>query len=204
VTFDKQFLNSLSESNVVIQAGIGELIVGSYLRLIEDCELVSYNQRSKDAGRQVEVDVLGVESADGQQTVYACEVVTHLHGMLYSGSPDTDEWTAYGGESYQYTLERLWDKFVEDHTLLLDVFDDADEYVLQLWSPVVPEGKLTEGLTKLRERFGRERGPDIELVTNETYTRRIDRLRRRAGETKQSYDEPAFRFLQFLEHLREN
>jgi len=52
------------------QTQIGELIVGAYLRVINDCELVSYNQRSKEAGRQMELDVLGVKSTDGKQTVY--------------------------------------------------------------------------------------------------------------------------------------
>lgn len=76
----------------MIQTQIGELIIGSYLRIIKDCELVSYNQRSKETGRQMEIDVVGVESTSGEQVVYACEVVTHLHGTLYSGTPDEDGW----------------------------------------------------------------------------------------------------------------
>lgn len=75
----------------MIQTQIGELIVGAYLRIINDCELVSYNQRSKEVGRQMEVDVLGVESTEGTQTVYACEVVTHIDGMNYNGTLETDE-----------------------------------------------------------------------------------------------------------------
>lgn len=34
-------------------------------------------------------------------------------------------------------------------------------------------------------------------------TKCVDELRQRASETKKSYDEPAFLFLQILEHLRE-
>lgn len=136
----RRFITGLCAVYFVIQTQIGELIVGSYLRLINDCELVSYNQRSKEAGRQMEIDVLGVESTSGKQTVYACEVITHLDGTLYSGSPDTDEWVEYGNEGYQYTLERIWDKFHEDYDLLTEVFDDADEYALQFWSPYVPRG----------------------------------------------------------------
>lgn len=187
----------------MIQAQIGELIVGSYLRLIDDCELVSYNQRSKEAGHQMEIDVLGVESASGEQTVYACEVVTHLHGTLYSGNPDTDEWTEYGSDGYQYTLERLWDKFCEDYELLTDVFDDAEKYVLQFWSPVVPNGQLTDGLAELQRKFEEKHGVEIDFVINGEYSTRVNELRQEASQTKKSYDEPAFRFLQILEHLRD-
>lgn len=187
----------------MIQAQIGELIVGSYLRLIDDCELVSYNQRSKEAGHQMEVDVLGVESTSGEQTVYACEVITHLRGALYSGSPDTDKWAGYGSDSYQYTLKRLWNKFCENYELLDEVFDDADKYVLQLWSPVVPKGNLTDGLSKLQQEFETDYGVEIDLVINGEYSKRVSELRQRASQTRKSYDEPAFRFSQILEHLRE-
>lgn len=186
----------------MIQTQIGELIVGAHLRLIEDCELVSYNQRSKEAGRQMEIDVLGVESSNQSQTVYACEVVTHLHGTLYSGTPDTEEWTEYGNDGYQYTLERLWEKFEADLQLVRDVFDDADEYVLQFWSPVVPDGYLTDGFVELQRRFEAKYNVEIELMVNDEYTSRVKELQELAGETKKSYDEPAFRFLQILEHLR--
>ncbi|MDR5672460.1 hypothetical protein RH858_04760 [Halalkaliarchaeum sp. AArc-GB] len=187
----------------MIQTQIGELIVGSYLRIIQDCELVSYNQRSKDAGRQMEIDVLGVESQSGEQTVYACEVVTHLHGTLYSGTPDEGWWNKYGNEGYQYTLNRLWEKFEEDLDLLKDVFDDADNYRLQFWSPVVPKGTLPEGFEEMQERFRDKHGEDIEVLINEDYTVKIRELEKEAARTKKSYDEPAFRFLQVLQHLRE-
>jgi hypothetical protein len=189
----------------MIQTQIGELVVGAYLRIIRDCELVSYNQRSKEAGRQMEIDVLGVKSNGGEQTVYACEVVTHLHGTLYSGTPNENGWwSEYGNDGYQYTLKRLWEKFDEDYDLLTEVFETADTYVLQFWSPVVPRGILTSGLDELQRRFEAEYGVEIELVINGEYTNRVDTLRQRAAETKQSYDEPAFRFLQILEHLRDS
>lgn len=186
----------------MIQTQIGELIVGAHLRLIDDCELVSYNQRSKESGQQMEIDVLGVESSADEQTVFACEVVTHLDGTLYSGTPNTDEWDEFGNEGYQYTLERLWNKFEEDLRLLEDVFEDADQYVLQFWSPVIPRGHLTNGLSTLQKRFEDEHDVEIQLIINEKYASRVDDLRDRASETKKSYDEPAFRFLQILEHLR--
>lgn len=188
----------------MIQTQIGELIVGAYLRVINDCELVSYNQRLKEAGRQMEVDVLRVESTDGEQTVYACEVVTHIRGSLYSGSPDEEGWwNKYGNESYQHSFERIFHKVEEDYELVTEVFDDAEGYKLQFWSPYVSEGYLTEGLEEMKQQFKSDYDEQIDLVINDRYAKRVKKLRDRASETKKSYDEPAFRFFQILEHMRE-
>ena len=188
----------------MIQAQIGELIVGAYLRVIKDCELVSYNQRSKEAGRQMELDVLGVKSTNGEQTVYVCEVVTHIRGSLYSGSPDQEGWwSKYGGEGYQHSLERIFHKFEEDYELVMGVFDDAEEYRFQFWSPYVSVGHLTDGLIEMTQQFENDYNESIELVINREYTKRVRELRKLASETQKSFDEPAFRFFQILEHMRE-
>jgi len=184
----------------------GELLVGSYLRLVEGCELVMYNQRSHEAGNQLEIDVIGVDNTeDGEQVVYTCEVVTHLNGLHYSGTPDTDRWEAYGNEDYQHTLERLWRKFNSDKTYVTDLFD-ADAYVFQFWSPIVPgnrdDGFLLTGLHDLADEFEAETGAELELVINEEYTERTEALRERAGETEKDYGELGFRILQILEHRR--
>lgn len=187
------------------QARLGELIVGAYLRIIRGCEIVSYNQRSEEAGDQMEMDVLGIRSEDGQQTVYGCEVITHLNGMRYSGTPDTDEWEEFGNETHQNTIERIWKKFNEDYRLITKTFDDADEYELEVWSPVVPEGNRTEGLEELRRRFEKEHeNPQIrpKIIINGEYSDRVEKLQERASETEKRYEEPAFRFLQILEHRR--
>jgi hypothetical protein len=84
---------------MVSEAQIGELLVGAYHEIITDAEVVSYNQRSKEQGKQMEIDVVAIDSEDGNQTVYACEVITHLHGTLYSGSPDTEKWAKFGNEA---------------------------------------------------------------------------------------------------------
>jgi len=90
------------------QAQPGEQLVGADLRVIERCDLVTYNQRSMEQGDQMELDVLGVKSILDGQRVFACEVVTHLDGQLYSGTPSSDEWAEYGNGSYQYSLERIF------------------------------------------------------------------------------------------------
>jgi hypothetical protein len=185
----------------------GELLVGSYLRLIEECELVTYNQRSNEEGNQIEIDVIGVDNTDeGTQVVYTCEVVTHIDGLLYPGTPDTDRWAEYGNDGYQHTIERLWRKFNADRDYILELFDSADSYVFQLWSPVVrgdrDENYLLGGLYEMADQFEEETGAELELVINEEYTERITALREKAGRTEKDYGELGFRILQILEHLR--
>jgi hypothetical protein len=184
----------------------GELLVGSYLRLVEGCELVTYNQRSHEAGNQLEIDVIGVDNTeDGQQAVYTCEVVTHIDGLHYSGTPDTDRWEEYGNDDYQHTLERLWRKFSADKEYVTDLFD-ADSYVFQFWSPIVrgnrDEKCLLTGLYNMADEFEAKRDAKFELVINEEYTDRIEALREKAEQTEKDYGELGFRILQILEHLR--
>ena len=187
---------------MVSDAQIGELIVGAYHKIITDAEVVSYNSRSKAEGEQMEIDVVAIDSSDSTQTVYACEVITHLNGSAYSGTPDGDKWAEYGNDSYQYSLEKLEDKFRSDYEYVTRVFDDADEYILQLWAPYLSDGYLTDGLETLSADFEDELGTRIDLVINETYTERVDELRTVAAEETKTYGEPAFRFLQILEQLR--
>ena len=184
----------------------GELLVGSYLRLVEGCELVTYNQHSHEAGNQLEIDVIGVDNTeDGQQAVYTCEVVTHIDGLHYSGTPDTDRWEEYGNDDYQHTLERLWRKFSADKEYVTDLFD-ADSYVFQFWSPIVrgnrDEKCLLTGLYNMADEFEAKRDAKFELVINEEYTDRIEALREKAEQTEKDYGELGFRILQILEHLR--
>lgn len=193
---------------MTIQEHPGELLVGAYHRVITGCELVSYNQRSRERGNQFELDVLAIHSADGHQTIYACEVVTHVNGMLYVGTPSTDRWADFGNPDYQHTLERIWTKFEADFDYVTEVFDTADEYVFQLWSPVVPDGHRTRGLQVLGPELEAELNQSVEtecsvdLRYNERYTECIDMLRREARTDAGGSGNLAFRFLQILEHLR--
>lgn len=187
---------------MVSETQLGEYIVGAYHKLATDCEVVSYSQRSKEAGDQLEIDVIGIESEDGEQTIYTCEVVTHVRGMLYPGTPSTDRWEEFGNSDYQYTLEKLWAKFVADHGYVTEIFDDADRYVFQLWSPYISKGYITDGLDQLSQDFEDQYSSEIELVVNENYTGRVNELKELAADDKKDHGEPAFRFLQILEHMR--
>ncbi|MEZ3163082.1 hypothetical protein ABNG03_01120 [Halorubrum sp. RMP-47] len=110
----------------------GEQLVGAYLRVVEECDLVTHNQRSMERGDQMELDVLGVKSTPEGQRIVACEVVTHLDGQLYSGTPSTDEWAEYGNASYQYSLEQISEKFERVVGYLDVVFDDLSLAEIQL------------------------------------------------------------------------
>lgn len=181
---------------------LGEQLVGAYHKMISECEIVSYNQRSPEAGEQMEIDVIGIQTDNDRQTIYVCEVITHLHGMRYSGSPSTTEWEEYGNDMYQHTLERIYRKFQSDFEYTIDIFDTADNYIFQLWSPVVPQGSLTDGLNALKLRFENTYDRELELIINSRYFTKISSLQKLASKEKKQYGEPAFRFLQILGHMR--
>lgn len=187
----------------------GELLVGAYHKRVNGCEVVSYNNRSEEPGNQMEADIVAIDNNQetGEQTVYVCEVVTHLSGDLYSGSPDEGWWTDYSNtKAYHYSLEKLWKKFREDHRYVNDAFPSADSHLYQFWAPVVSGwqngGALIDGLEALTEKFEEETGEELELVINQDYTERIRKLRCKAEGDISDHGAPAFRFLQILENLK--
>jgi|GEM_PF-3321364 len=152
----------------------------------------------------MEVDVIGVASEDGRQTVYTAEVLTHLDGTPYSGTPSSDRWSEFGGDKYQVTLEKLWEKFEDDHKYVTNVFDDADEYVFEFWSTTLPDGMLLDGLDQLKEDFEKKYDCEFRVVVNEKYAKQIGELQTRAKTETKGYSTPAYRFLQILGHMRED
>jgi len=166
---------------------IGESLVGAYLRLIRDCEIVTYNQRlSRKPGEMGETDVIGLDL--DSSTVYLCEVVTHLRGLLYAG----------GNEG---SLRRIGEKLRRAAQYSARAFPTHNR-VLMLWAPYVPRGYLTRGLEELREELERA-GHDLELRINGEYAACVDELRHLARQDTKNYGEPFFRVLQILEHLRQ-
>ena len=165
---------------------MGESAVGAYLRLCIGCEIVTYNQRlSKIPNEMGETDVLGIDI--DRTTIYICEVVTHLGGILYGS----------GNES---TLKKLTEKFERAAEYGSRAFPNH-RLVLMLWAPNVPVGYLTNGLQALQERLAK-RHYLLELRINRAYAESIDELRELAHQVTKDYGEPFFRALQILEHLR--
>ncbi|KAB1198119.1 MULTISPECIES: hypothetical protein [Haloferax] len=192
-----------------INASWGELLVGAYHKRLNGCEVVSYNNRSEEAGNQMEADVIAIDNDrdTGEQNVYVCEVVTHMSGDLYSGSPDDGWWTEYTNtKAYQYSLQKLEQKFREDYRYVNDTFGNADKHSYQFWAPVVSGWQngsdIIRGLEALTERFEDETGEELELIINQDYTARIQELREEADGDISNHGAPAFRFLQILENLK--
>jgi Holliday junction resolvase-like predicted endonuclease len=167
-------------------AEMGESVVGAYLRLIKGCEIVTYNQRlSREKGEFGEADVIAIDV--DSTTVYICEVVTHLGGILYAGGNPG-------------TLRKLQEKFRRIDGFAARLFPTYQK-VFMLWSPYVPIGFLTEGLRELQQELARQ-NQSLELKINVDYTACINELRDLARGDMKDHGEPFFRALQILEHLR--
>jgi len=160
---------------------MGEYAVGAYLRLVEGCRLVSYDQKaSEERGKGEEIDVVALHSTN--RTVFLCEVATHLGGINYGGGN-------------QDTLQRLRKKFTAFRRYASEAFPDLKPRFM-LWSPYVPTGTLTEGLEKMRQ------DTDIEPIINQEYSKRVRMLQDKARTDIKDRGEPFYRALQILEHLR--
>ena len=158
---------------------IGEYIVGAYLQLKLDCDVVDYNVRPPGGGLEGldEIDVIGLNLK--KHIAYLCEVTTHIRGVLYKNNQTTiDCITRKHKRQKRYSRQRFLRGF-------------RCEYMF--WSPVVPVGFITENLSRLR---------DLQLVINGEYKRRIKELEAKAAETTHDVGNPFFRVLQILKHLR--
>ncbi len=159
---------------------IGEYIVGAYLKLIENCDFVDYNVRPPGGGLKglEELDVLGLNFQ--KSTAYLCEVTTHIRGLLYKNNEET--------------IRRITQKHLRQKNYARKYLANFSNHIFMFWSPVVPEGYLTQNLKNIQ---------GLELVINGEYKRRIAQLRKLAKETTHDARNPFFRMLQILEHLRD-
>lgn len=167
------------------QPKAGEMLVGAYHKFIGECDFVTYQKTSLEKHIQTEVDVVGV-NLDGEQEIYACEVVTHLGGMGYG--------------SYQENCDRLERKFKRAEKLVTTEYDSAGTYTFELWSLNTPKGLVTP-LSELADEFEDDTGYELELVMNDDYAERIKHLRDLASSKNTQTNDLAFRFLQIFEYL---
>ncbi len=158
---------------------IGEYLVGGYLQLKLDCDVVDYNVRPPGGGLEglEELDVIGLNLKTNQ--AYICEVTTHIRGLLYVNNQTTVERITKKHERQK----RYGSTYLKNFTC---------EYMF--WSPVVPVGFITQGLSNL---------PDLNLIINGEYKKRIEELKHHAANTTHDARNPVFRVLQILEHLRD-
>lgn len=159
---------------------MGEYIVGAYLKIIKKCDFVDYNVRPPGGGLKGlnELDVVGLDFKN--KTAYVCEVTTHIAGLLY-------------GKGNKDTVERIKKKHKWQKEYTKKYLTDFSNKHFMFWSPVVPEGYITEKLEKVN---------GLELVINDKYAQCIDELRKEAKDRANDEGNPFFRALQILEHLR--
>lgn len=151
----------LHSTRVTEQPKAGELLVGAYLKLVEKCDLVTYNQRSASHGDRIELDVIGMRPGE-RSAVLVCEVPAHLGGLNSSRAVESERWQEYG--TYQSSLATLERKFDADSTYVTDIFESAEHYRFQLWSPVV-RGRLVGGLHELAGEFDSKTDRELRLLS---------------------------------------
>lgn len=159
---------------------IGEYIVGAYLKLIEGCDVIDYNVRPTGGGMKGlgELDVIGMNFKTN--TVFICEVTTHLNGLLY-------------GKGNKGTIKKIRDKHERQKEYAKEFLSGFKSKRFMLWSPRVPKGAVINEISQIS---------DLELIINEEYTKRVDELRALARTTTSDCGNVFFRTLQILEHLR--
>ena len=159
---------------------MGEYAVGAYLKIVEGCDFVDYNVRRPGGGLAGldELDVIGLDFKN--KVAYLCEVMTHITGLLY-------------GSGNRTTVERVRQKYEKQRKYAEDHLSSFPNRHFMFWSPVVPEGYITQELQRMT---------GLELVINREYKARIDELREKAKTMANDTGNPFFRVLQILEHLR--
>ena len=157
---------------------MGEYLVGAYLKMVVGCDVVDYGVRlpgGKLRGLH-EIDVIGFKFSD--RSVWMCEAVTHLTGALYG--------------DYDRTVKKLGEKIKFHHDYADGRLQHFPARSSMLWAPWVSSG--------LRTRLDLEL-PEVELVVNQEYAKRIDVLLDLAREGAHDTGNPAFRVLQILGHI---
>jgi hypothetical protein len=158
---------------------MGEYLVGAYLKLVLKCGVVDYNARPPGGGLSGlgELDVIGFNFTS--RMVYLCEVTTHLDGLLI-------------GKGTDGTLTKIAAKHCRQQKYAAQYLGDFTPRYM-FWSPVVRSGLVEE----LKTRIGFD-----EVFINASYSEAINQLRKQAKNSTADVNNPAFRVLQILEHLR--
>jgi len=136
--------------------------------------------RGRDVGGRAEFDVVGLKLKE--ETVFLCEVTTHLGGLLYVTS--------------EKTKQRVKAKLDRQKAYARDHLGHFKTVRFMLWSPVVRSEKVKVALKRLQEREA------LEPIFNDEYTRRIEILKSLAKKETRDTGNPFFRALQLIEHLR--
>jgi Holliday junction resolvase-like predicted endonuclease len=157
---------------------IGEDLVGAYLRMVVECQIVQFNVRTGIG--QGEIDVIGLR-VDENRIVEAwfCEVSTHTGGL-----------GGYQGDA----VGKMTKKLKSVRAYAKSTYPRVTSHI-QVWAPKVTPGMQSKLQPALRGK------PDAELVCETGYTERIQALARKARTEKAYNDSSSFRLLQVLTRL---
>ena len=162
-----------------MSARMGEYLVGAYLTMIQECDFVTYNVRFPEEGLKglSELDVVGFDFKNS--VAYLCEVSTHILGFFY-GLKGVD------------SVKKVLQKFDTQKEFAEKTLKDFKTIRYQFWSPRVgkPDVEKLNGIVGL------------ESIVNETYTNKINELKLLAKKITRQINNPAFRVLQILEHMK--
>lgn len=162
-----------------MRAEMGEQIVGAYLKIVLECDVVSYNVRPKGGGMKGlgELDVVGLRFID--QTAFVCECATHLAGLEY-------------GQGAAHSIGKIAQKTQRQQEYSETHLQPFPNRHFMFWSPVVPKA-IAAQLAGIE---------GLELVVNLDYSECVTKLRHAARTRMNDENNDAFRLLQILEHLR--
>ena len=138
-----------------------------------------------------EIDVIAINFTD--KIVYICEVAVHLvTGLRY----------VKDGKSDNY--ERLVKKFNKDINYAQKAYPEY-ERVYTLWSPIVKDTPdQLRNVVLAHDYLKKERGIEIQLIINEAYKIRLDKLRDYAARQTKELKSPVLRLFQIEEFLAQH
>ncbi len=171
---------------------VGEQLVSSYLRYIQQCNFVETNVYTGE--KQGEIDVVGLNLAE--QKVYICEVTIHIGGLQYVNfkNNQTDN------------IQKLTDKFSKDIEYARKHFDGYDQYFM-LWSPIVkdskgkPENNQMRHLEEIQANIKDLYKIDVECIVNEKFQECLVEMRNYAKASTENFQCPLMRLMQIEEYL---
>ena len=161
---------------------MGEQVVGAYLLIEEECDLVTYNIRP-DLWSTGELDVIGLRFST--MSAFLCEVTTHLDGLLIADK--------------QKTVQKIVDKY-DRQKEYADAKLQSFNVEFMFWSPVVKPSVL-KAIRECDELEG------LNLIINEDYSACVDCLSQRYLRNKKGRNKSTgndfFRALQIVASLQQ-
>lgn len=167
-------------------ANVGEILVGDYLRIKENCDFIDYNVYTRDS--QGEIDVVGINNK--AKKVFICEVAIQLKtGLQYTKNKRPD------------TCQRLIDKFTKDIAYANKYFKGYKKEFM-LWSPIVKDSKgmieynQADHLKRMTDEIKQRTKIKVQLMVNDKFHSAFLELKKYAASSSEELKSPVLRLLQ--------